>query len=140
MIEAGDRPGFGQVGFGVFRAGKQALVGNLDGDETLQLFVVGQIDDAEAAFAQDPLDLVAADLPGLIAKGNRKERSLRIVRLACLGSFRVSSGKIRAVGLEPLCFFCVLRGKLRTGWLVRSSWFLAIHGQDALGLCYGVTS
>ena len=35
---------------------------HLDGDGPLQLIVVGEVNEAEAAFAQDPLDAVATDL------------------------------------------------------------------------------
>ena len=38
---------------------------HLDGDEPLQLLVVGQVDEAEAALAQDFLDPVATDSLGL---------------------------------------------------------------------------
>ena len=61
VVEAGDGAGFGQVGFGVFGAVHQLAVRHLDGDEPLQLVVVGQVDEAEAALAQDPLDAVATD-------------------------------------------------------------------------------
>ena len=66
MIEAGDGAGFGQIGFGVFGPGHQLAVRHLDGHETLQLLVVGQVDEAEAAFAQDSLDPVATDSLGLL--------------------------------------------------------------------------
>ena len=64
MVEVGDGAGFGQIGFGVFGPGDQLAVRHLDGDEPLQLVVVGQVDEAEAALAQDPLDPVATDLAG----------------------------------------------------------------------------
>jgi hypothetical protein len=64
----------------------------LDGDETLQLLVIGQIDDAEAAFAQDPLDIVTADSPGLFTRCDSDGEDFQIVRLARLCSFRVGRG------------------------------------------------
>jgi hypothetical protein len=39
-------------------------VRHLDGHEPLQLLVVGQVDQAEAALTQEPLDAVAADVRG----------------------------------------------------------------------------
>ena len=62
MVEVGDGAGFGQIGFGGFGTIHQLAMRHLDGDETLQLVVVGEVDEAEAAFAQDFLDPVATDL------------------------------------------------------------------------------
>ena len=64
MVEVGDGAGFGQVGFGVFGASHQLAVRHLDGHGPLQLVVVGQVDEAEAALAQDSLDPVATDVLG----------------------------------------------------------------------------
>ena len=61
MIEVGDGAGFGQIGFGVFGPSDQLGVRHLDGDEPLQLVVVGQVDEAEAALAQDSFHPVATD-------------------------------------------------------------------------------
>ncbi len=51
VVEVGDGSRFGQVGFGGFGTIHQLAVRNLDGDEPLQLVVVGEVDEAEAAFA-----------------------------------------------------------------------------------------
>ena len=61
MVEVGDGAGFGQVGFGIFGPGDQLAVRHLDGHGAMQLLVVGQVDQAEAALAQQPLHPVAAD-------------------------------------------------------------------------------
>ena len=62
VIEIGDRAGFGQIGFGIFGAIHQLAMRHLDRDETLQLVVVGEVDEAETALAQHSLDPVATDL------------------------------------------------------------------------------
>jgi hypothetical protein len=75
VVEAGDGAGFGQVGFGVFGPGNKSGVRHLDGDRPLQLLVVGQVDDTEAASAQDSLHPVAADAlrprSGTLVNGGR---------------------------------------------------------------------
>ena len=58
----GDGAGFGQIGFGVGDLGDELGERNLDGDEALQLVIMGEVDKAEAAFAQHSLDPVATDL------------------------------------------------------------------------------
>ena len=55
MFEAGHGAGFGQIQFGIFGASDPIGVGHLDGDGAMQLFVMGQIDEAEAPFAQQLL-------------------------------------------------------------------------------------
>ena len=62
MIEIGDRAGFCQIRFGVFWFGDQLGMGHLDGDQPIQLLVVRQIDESEAAFAQDLFNAVTTDL------------------------------------------------------------------------------
>ena len=62
VVEVGDGAGLGQVGFGVVGPGDQMGVRHLDRHGALQLVVVGQVDEAEAALAQQPLDAVAADV------------------------------------------------------------------------------
>ncbi len=62
MIEIGDRASLGQIRFGIFGLRDQLGVRHLDGDEPIQLLVVGQIDEAEAPFAQHFLDAVATNL------------------------------------------------------------------------------
>ena len=52
---------------------------HLDRHEPLQLVVVGQVDEAEPAFAQDPLDAVAADSLGLLLEGNAINSGFRSV-------------------------------------------------------------
>ena len=92
VVEVGDGAGFGQVGFGVFGAGDQLAMRHLDGDRPLQLVVVGQVDQAEAALAQEPFDPIATDvgghggpspgvegLPGVF--GGRQERIGRFVQV-----------------------------------------------------------
>ena len=61
VIEVGDGAGFGQVGFGIFESIHQFAMRHLDGHRALQLVVVGQIDEAEAALAQHSFDPVATD-------------------------------------------------------------------------------
>ena len=69
---------------------------HLDGDEPLQLVIVGEVDEAEAAFAQDPFDPIATDVCGQDGIG-------------------INSGQIRAVqGLESACIFEV------ASWLMSS--------------------
>ncbi len=139
VIEAGDGPGFGQVGVGVFSAGNQAGVRDLDRDLTLQLLVVGQIDDAESTYAQDSLDLVAADLPRLLERSDSNGGSFRPVWLECecslgviVGSFRVlrparpgfiqvGGWKLRALRPVLLRSFRAMRGRFRAVRLVRTS-------------------
>ena len=75
VIEVGDGAGFGQVGFGVFGAIHQLAMRHLDGDEPLQLVVVGEVDEAEAALAQDLLDPVATDVRG---GGSQQRRAGRV--------------------------------------------------------------
>ena len=52
VVEVGDGAGFGQVGFGGFGAIDELAMRHLDGDEPLQLVVVGEVDEAEAALAR----------------------------------------------------------------------------------------
>lgn len=52
MIEAGDGAGFGQVRFGIFGAIHQLAMRNFDSHKTLQLVVVSEIHDPEAALAR----------------------------------------------------------------------------------------
>ena len=54
VVEVGDGAGFGQVGFGVFGPSHQLAVRHLDGDEPLQLVVVGQVDEAESRLGPAP--------------------------------------------------------------------------------------
>ena len=68
MIEIGDGAGFGQIGLGIFGLRDQLGVRHLDGDGPVQLLVVGQIDEAEAAFAQHLLDAVATDPLGMFGR------------------------------------------------------------------------
>jgi hypothetical protein len=46
-------------------------MGHVDGDESPQLVVVGQVDQAEAAASQNALDAVAADVDGRSRIGRR---------------------------------------------------------------------
>ena len=61
VVKVGDSAGFDQVGFGVFGSGDEGGVRHLDGDESLQLLVLRQIDEAETSPSQDSFDAVAAD-------------------------------------------------------------------------------
>lgn len=61
MVQPGDGAGLGEVSLGVFRPGDAIRMGNLDGDRPPELLVVGKVDEAETALAQDFLDTVAAD-------------------------------------------------------------------------------
>jgi hypothetical protein len=80
MVEAGGRAGLGDVGFNIFGLGNQPTVGHLDRHAPLQLLVVGQVDDAEAALSQDSLDPVATDALGMFGRGLRWGRGLREFR------------------------------------------------------------
>jgi hypothetical protein len=62
MIEIGDRASLGQIRLGIFGFGDQFGVRHLDGDQPIQLLVVGQLDKAKATFAQYLLDAIATNL------------------------------------------------------------------------------
>jgi hypothetical protein len=62
VVEIRNGASFGQVGFGIFGLRHSLWLGNLDGDETLQLVVVGEIDHAETTLPQQALDPIAADV------------------------------------------------------------------------------
>ena len=62
MIEIGNRASFGEICLGIFGLRDQLGVGNLDGNQPIQLLVVGHIDEAKAAFAQHFFDAIAANL------------------------------------------------------------------------------
>ncbi len=95
VVEVGDGAGFGQIGFGVFGASHQLGVRHLDGDEPLQLVVVGEVDEAEAALAQDFLDAVATDVLRLRG-GNTIDGGLVVAaRLVITSSFRVVHSAVR---------------------------------------------
>ena len=49
----------------------QLAVRHLDGDQTLQLVIVGEVAEAESALTEDFLDAVATDVRG---RGFRKDR------------------------------------------------------------------
>jgi hypothetical protein len=69
VVEGGDDTGLGQVGLDVLGAFDPAGVRDLDGDRPTQLLVEGQVDPAEAAFAQESHDAVAADPLGQGRRG-----------------------------------------------------------------------
>src|SRR5207248_8177691 len=74
VVEASNRARFGQIGFGIGDLGDESGVRHLDGDASLQLVVVGQVDEAEAAPAQNPLDPVAAYLGRAVAGNHGRGR------------------------------------------------------------------
>ncbi len=80
MIQIGDRAGFSQVRLGIFRAFHAFPMRHLDHHEPLQLVVVSQVDEAETALAQDPLNTVAADSLGLLIGRNVTYGGFRSVR------------------------------------------------------------
>ena len=88
VIEAGDSAGFGQVGFGDLRAGRQIAVRHLDGDQTLQLLIVGQVDDAEAALC-----------PGASPRGSGRSAAAGSARGVCaedaIGGIVLSGSDLR---------------------------------------------
>ena len=101
VIEVGDGAGFGQVGFGIFGSIHQLAMRHLDGHEPLQLVVVGQVDEAEAALAQHLLDPVATDVLRL-GGGNGQGGGLVIVaRLVVAGSFGIKHGLYRPAEQAP---------------------------------------
>ena len=69
VVEAGDGAGLGEVGVGVRGLAIRCGVRHLDRHQALELLVAGQVDAAEAALAQEPLDAVAADVPGKTDSG-----------------------------------------------------------------------
>jgi hypothetical protein len=73
VIEVGDGAGFGQIGFGGFGAIHQLAMRHLDGDRTLQLSVVSQVNQAEAAFAKESFHPIAPDLLGLSGIDRRRQ-------------------------------------------------------------------
>ena len=89
MVEIGDGAGFGQIGFGGFGAVHQLAMRHLDGDKPLQLVVVGEVNEAEPALAQNFLDPVATDV--------RRH-----------GGSAINGGCFPAVRLEGTCFFEVV--------------------------------
>jgi hypothetical protein len=52
VVEVGDGAGLGQVDFGLARPGHQPAVGHLDRHRAVDLFVVGEVDQPEAALAE----------------------------------------------------------------------------------------
>ena len=76
VIEVGDSAGFGQVGFGGFGPIHQLSMRHLDGDEPLQLPVMSEVDEAEAALSADFLDPVATDVRRRAGKQHQR-RALR---------------------------------------------------------------
>ena len=68
MIEIGDRASFGEIRLCIFRLRDQLGVRNLDGNGPVQLLILGQIDKAEAAFAEHLLDAVATDPLGMFGR------------------------------------------------------------------------
>jgi uncharacterized protein (TIGR03067 family) len=62
MIEVGDGASLGEIGFGIAGLGDQPGVRHLDGNKTLQLPIVSQVNEAEAALAKSLLHQVATDL------------------------------------------------------------------------------
>ena len=71
VVEAGGGAGLGEVGVGVLRTGDEVRVRHLDRHRALQLLVAGQVDAAEAALAQEPLDAVTADVRRQQGSGDR---------------------------------------------------------------------
>jgi hypothetical protein len=78
-------------------------VRHLDGHQPLQLFVAGQVDPAEAALAQQPLDTVAADVrqgltgEDLASRGMSCPSGSGTVRTGSAGLLMGASGQCRAV-------------------------------------------
>ncbi len=62
MIEIGNCAGLGQICLGIFGLGDQLGVRHLDGNQPIQLLVMGQIDETEAPFAQHLFDAIATNL------------------------------------------------------------------------------
>ena len=61
VIEIGDGAGFDQISLGVFGGGHPMPVRHFDRHGAAQLVVISQINEAEAAFAQQPFDPVATN-------------------------------------------------------------------------------
>ena len=89
MIEVGDGTGFGQVGIGGFGVIHQLAVRQLNGDEPLQLIVVGQIDEAEAALTEDLLYAVATNVLWLRSGNGGGGGLVATARMIITGSLRV---------------------------------------------------
>ncbi len=67
MIEIGDRASLGQIRLGIFGFRDQSGVRHLDGDQPIQLFIVGQIHQPKAAFTEHSFDPVATDTPRMLS-------------------------------------------------------------------------
>ena len=61
MIEIGDGAGLGEIRLGVLRVGDAFGMRHLDRHLAREIFVVGQIHEAEAPFAQDFFDSIPAN-------------------------------------------------------------------------------
>lgn len=67
MIELGDCPRLGQIRFRIFGLGDQLSVWHFDGNQSLQMLIIGEIDKAEAPFAEDFLDAIATGPLGVFS-------------------------------------------------------------------------
>ena len=139
VVEAGDGAGFGQIGFGVFGPGDEPAVRHLDGDKALQLLVVGEVNQPEAALAQDSLDPVATDALGRI--GGNLIGDFRLVRAGAVGVVHGwrDSGASVSVTPSALPIIAVPHGvrhrrAIGKGGALRIA-FLRCDGVDFLGRC-----
>ncbi len=94
MIEVGDDAGFGQIGFGIFGGGYSITVRHFDCNRATQLVVMGQINEAEATFAQDFLYPIPTDM---------------------LWQGGIDSWWLRAFGLVRTSIFGIVHGQGRSG-------------------------
>ena len=95
MIEIGDRASFGEIGLGIFRLRDQLGVRDLDGNGPVQLLILGQIDKAEAAFAEDLLDAVATDVLWLRSGNGGGGALVFAARMIISGLLRVVHSAVR---------------------------------------------
>jgi hypothetical protein len=101
VVEPGGGAGLGEVDVGVLGAADQPAVRHLDGHAALELVVVGQVDAAEPAFTQQPLDAITADLGRGVAGGSRAVLADRLFLLLGGGPERVSRRAHGGLGAGP---------------------------------------
>jgi len=88
MIEVGDNAGFVQVLLDGFGPTEQVPMRHLDRHEPVQLLIVGQVNQSEAAFTEDFIHPIAADPLGRLGQGRlfgRWIRRHRLIRINYLG-------------------------------------------------------
>jgi hypothetical protein len=101
VVETGSGAGLGQISVGVLGAGDEVRVRHLDRHLALELFVAGQVDPAEAALAEQPLDAVTADVRREIV--SRRRRGDRLAVLLRYGPEGIVHGEPRGWANAVVC-------------------------------------